>query len=154
MHVLNYPINNQAIMDRKDFFASIGVTAASFALLNCIGCSKSTNSPSASLSGPSNINFTLDLNASVNSALLNNGGYLVSNGLIVARTITGSYIAVQNSCTHENYGLVYQGNNSRFYCNNHGATFSESGSVTNGPANKALTVYHTQLTGTSLRIYS
>ncbi|MDB5119592.1 MAG: (2Fe-2S)-binding protein [Sphingobacteriales bacterium] len=140
-------------MERKEFLSSLGLGAASIALLNCIGCSKNTDGPSGT-SGPSGIDFTLDLNASANAALLNNGGYLSTNGLIVARTLTGSYIAVQRSCTHENYGLTYQANSSRFYCNNHGAAFSESGAVKAGPANRPLTVYNTQLAGTTLRVYS
>ncbi|WEK17760.1 MAG: Rieske 2Fe-2S domain-containing protein [Candidatus Pedobacter colombiensis] len=141
-------------MDRKDFLASIGLSATTFALINCIGCSKSSNSPSNGTSGPMNVDFSLDLTAGANAALNNNGGYLTANGVIVARTMSGTYIAVQRSCTHENYGLIYQGSASRFYCANHGATFSESGTVTNGPTSRPLTTYHTQLTGTSLRIYS
>jgi len=140
-------------MDRKDFIAAVGISAASFALLNCVGCSKG-DSGSSGVSGPSNIDFTLDLTASANAALLNNGGSMAVNGLIVAKTSAGAYIAVQQSCTHESYGLVYQGSNQRFYCNNHGATFSETGAVTNGPASKSLTTYTTVLTGTSLRVHS
>ncbi|WP_299289223.1 Rieske 2Fe-2S domain-containing protein [uncultured Mucilaginibacter sp.] len=142
-------------MDRKEFLASIGLSAASFAILSCVGCSKSSdNLSSGTANGPTGVNFTLDLSSSANAALLTNGGYLVSNGVIVARTTAGAYIAVQQSCTHENYGLVYQGSNNRFYCNNHGATFSNSGAVTNGPANRPLTTYNTTLTGTSLKVYS
>lgn len=85
---------------------------------------------------------------------LSNGEFLVSNGVIVARTNKGGYIAVQRSCTHESYTLTYQSANSRFYCPNHGATFSENGAVTNGPASRSLSVYNTQLTGTTLKIYS
>ncbi|MDB5012645.1 MAG: (2Fe-2S)-binding protein [Daejeonella sp.] len=140
-------------MDRKEFLGVMGIGAASVGLLSCMGCSKNVDSPSDT-SGPTGIDFTLDLNATGNSSLLNNGGYLTINGVIVAKTFTGSYIAVQRSCTHENYGLTYQANNSRFYCNNHGASFAESGTVKTGPANRPLTVYHTQLTGTTLRVYS
>ena len=140
-------------MDRKDFLNSLGMSAAAFAVINCIGCKKS-GGPSTGISGPTGINFTLDLSLTANSALLNNGGSLISNGVIVAKTTAGIYIAVQRSCTHENYNLTYQSVNKRFYCPNHGATFAETGSVTNGPASSSLTVYNTQLTGTSLRIYS
>ncbi len=140
-------------MDRKDFIAAVGISAASFTLLNCVGCSKD-GSGSSGVSGPSNVDFTLDLTASVNAALLNNGGSLASNGVIVAKTMAGAYIAVQQSCTHESYALVFQGSNQRFYCNNHGATFSETGAVTGGPTSKSLTTYTTVLTGTSLRVHS
>lgn len=140
-------------MDRKEFFAAIGAGAVALSVLSCIGCSKgSGNGPTSS--APTNVDFTLDLSASANSALATNGGYLVSNGILVARTTTGAYIAVQQSCTHESYPLVYQAGNHQFYCNNHGATFTENGTVTGGPTNRSLTVYNTTVTGTSLRVYS
>lgn len=141
-------------MDRKDFLNSIGITAATFALINCIGCKKNGGSSSSDTTGPTELNFSLDLSLTANAALLSNGGFLVSNGVVVARTNKGGYIAVQRSCTHESYTLTYQSTNSRFYCPNHGATFSENGAVTNGPASRSLSVYNTQLTGTTLKIYS
>ncbi|MBC7418533.1 MAG: Rieske 2Fe-2S domain-containing protein [Pedobacter sp.] len=141
-------------MDRKDFLNSIGMSAAAFALINCIGCQKTTGLSAEGTTGPSGVDFTLDLNLAANAGLLNNGGSLVSNGVIVAKTTAGNYIAVQRSCTHQSYPLTYQASNSRFYCPNHGATFSESGSVTNGPASSSLVVYHTVQTGSSLRVYS
>ena len=142
-------------MDRKDFLNSVGITTATFALLNCIGCKKNDSSAaSAETKGPKGVDFTLDLSVTANAVLVNNGGALVSNGIIVAKTKNGNYIAVQRSCTHESYTLTYQSANSRFYCPNHGATFTEGGVVTNGPASNSLTVYNTTLTGTSLRVYS
>ena len=141
-------------MDRKDFLTAVGISAASFALINCVGCSKSSNPGSSGTSGPTGIDFTLDLTASANAALLNNGGSLATNGVIVAKTTAGAYIAVQQSCTHESYPLVFQSANQRFYCNNHGATFSQTGAVTGGPASNSLTTYTTVLTGTSLRVHS
>lgn len=140
-------------MDRKDFLNSIGMSAAAFTVINCFGCKKSGGITTGT-SGSTGINFTLDLSLTANAALLNNGGSLISNGVIVAKTTTGNYIAVQRSCTHENYNLTYQSLNGRFYCPNHGATFNETGNVTNGPASSSLVVYNTQLTGTALRIYS
>jgi len=120
-------------MDRKDFLNSVGMSAAAFALLNSIGYKKTDGSSCA--------------------ALLSNGGSLVLNGLIAAKTKAGTYMAMQRCCTHESYTLTYQYANNRFYCPNHGATFSENGAVTNGPASRSLTIY-TQLTGTTLKVYS
>lgn len=140
-------------MTRKNFLDSIGMSAAAFALINCVGCKKDSSENSDTV-GPTNVDFTLDLNASSNAALQSNGGFLVINGVIVARTKNGNFVAVQKSCTHESYQLTYQSGNSRFYCPNHGATFSETGQVTAGPASRNLTTYQTALTGTSLRIYS
>ncbi|WP_373552733.1 ubiquinol-cytochrome c reductase iron-sulfur subunit [Haliscomenobacter sp.] len=102
--------------------------------------------------GGGNVDFTLDLNASENAVLNNNGGFLVKNGVIVARTTGGTYIAVAAACTHEGTIIQYQGNNSRFFCPNHSSTFSESGGVLNGPATTALKQYKTELSGTNLRV--
>jgi cytochrome b6-f complex iron-sulfur subunit len=143
-------------MDRKEFLSVVGVSAAAFTVMSCFSCSKSSDagSSSTSVNGPTGVDFTIDLTASANSALLTNGGYLSQNGVLVARTTAGAYIAVQLSCTHESYPLVYQGSGNQFYCNNHGSAFTEAGVVKNSPANRNLTVYKTTLTNSSLRVYS
>ena len=142
-------------MDRKKFIQLMGIGTGTMILASCLGgCTKDDDDDHETPTPASNVDFTLDLTQSANSALKNNGGYMVTNGVIVAKTNLGTYIAVQKSCTHEQYNLVYQGDNKRFYCFNHGATFSEAGAVTNGPATKSLVTYKTQLTGNSLRVYS
>jgi len=143
-------------MDRKEFLSVIGVSAAAFTVMNCMACSKSSDNSSSgnSVSGPTGVDFTLDLTATANAALLTNGGYMATNGVIVAKTTAGAYIAVQQSCTHESYPLIYQGSSQQFYCNNHGSAFTEAGAVKNSPASRNLTVYNTTLTNSSLRVYS
>ena len=137
-------------MDRKEFLTAVGLGMGSFALM-CAGCSKSVASGTAA---PSGVDFTIDLSQVANAALQTNGGYVYNSGVIVARTLAGSYIAVQQSCTHENFSIVYQGSRQRFYCDGHGATFSESGTVEGGPAPRSLQTYKTSLNGTLLRVYS
>lgn len=140
------------LMDRKEFLSLLGFGSASVALTSCLGgCSKNVSSGTAS---PSGVDFTLDLSQPANAALLTNGGYVYNSGVIVAKTMAGAYIAVQQVCTHESVSVIYQGGNQRFYCNGHGATFSESGAVTGGPAPRGLQTYNTSLTANSLRIYS
>jgi cytochrome b6-f complex iron-sulfur subunit len=136
-------------MERKEFLTLIGAGAASIALYNCTGCSKSSEN-----TGPAAVNFTLDLTASVNAPLLTIGGSITKNGVLVAHTSSGSYIAVQQSCTHESFPLIYHVSAQLFLCNKHGAAFNENGAVANPPATKNLTVYNTKLTGTSLSVYS
>jgi cytochrome b6-f complex iron-sulfur subunit len=139
-------------MDRKEFLTAIGMGAASVAVFNCIGCSKSdSGSPTTA---PTNVDFTLDLSASANSALAANGGYIYKNGIIIARTTSGAYIAVSQTCTHQTYNVVYRPNTNQFYCPNHGATFSATGVSSGIETSKPLAQYNTQLTGTTLRIYS
>lgn len=137
-------------MDRKEFLAQLGLTSAAVFAGACMaGCSKDSSSPA-----PARVDFTLDLTQAANSALNSAGGFVYSNNIIVARTQSNSFIAVSQVCTHEGTTVVFQGGNNRFFCPNHGATFATSGAVTNGPANKALTSYNTQLTGNMLRVYS
>lgn len=142
-------------MQRKEFLNALGVSTATFLFATCLGgCSKagSTDAVNNGPMPPSNVDFVLDLTQSENANLATNGGYIYKNNIIVARTTAGSYIAVSMACTHQGTTVVYEGNNNRFYCNNHGSTFSNSGVVNNGPAATNLKQYATTLNGNMLRI--
>lgn len=140
-------------MERKEFLKMLGISTASGLATVCLAsCGKT--STNGNYEGPANVNFTLDLSATANAALANTGGYLYSNGVIVAKTTAGTYIAVSEACTHLGVSVTYRGPAQQFYCPSHGATFTDSGVVTNGPATTPLTQYHTALTGTMLRVYS
>jgi cytochrome b6-f complex iron-sulfur subunit len=136
-------------MDRKEFLSLIGGLGGASIVMACVGCSKAS---SGDTTGPSNIDFTVDISQS--TALQSAGGYIYSNGVIIARTVSGSFIAVQQTCTPERFNIIYQGSQHRFYCDGHGGTFSESGNVTGGPPPRALKTYNTSLSGNILRIYS
>jgi len=136
-------------MDRKEFLGLMGISVGGAVAMTCLGgCAKESGV------SPSNVDFTLDLTDAAYAALTKTGGSLVKNGVIIGKTTAGAFIAVASACTHEQTTVQYQSGSKRFYCPNHGATFSESGSVTGGPATRALTQYNTQLTGNSLRIFS
>lgn len=138
-------------MDRKDFLINLGKGAVIAGLVYCTGCaSNNSDVPTA----PTNVDMTLDLSLSQYSALNNVGGSIIANGIIVGRTGTTSFTAVSVACTHQGTNVQFQLNNSRFYCPNHGSTFSLNGNVINGPATRALTNYNTSLSGNNLRIYS
>jgi cytochrome b6-f complex iron-sulfur subunit len=138
-------------MNRKEFLSTLGLGAAAVACSYCLnGCSP-LNNP---ITAPTNVDFTLDLMAPANAALKTNGGYLYNGGIIVARTVSGTYVAVSQICTHAGGTVQYVSNANSFYCPNHGSSFATNGSVINGPATSSLTAYHTSLTGTSLRVYS
>lgn len=135
-------------MDRKEFLSQLGLGSAAVFMGACMaGCSKDGATPAS-------VDFTLDLSATANAALNTAGGYVYKNNVIVARTLQNTYIAVSQACTHEGTSVQFQGGNNRFYCPAHGATFSVTGTVTGGPANKPLVQYNTQLTGTTLRVFS
>jgi cytochrome b6-f complex iron-sulfur subunit len=138
-------------MDRKEFLFTLGKSAAVAGLVYCVGCSSNNNDvPTA----PSNVDFTLDLTQETNKALISVGGALVTNGIIIGRTGAASFVAVSSACTHQGTTIQFQLNNNRFYCDNHGSTFSLDGTVTNGPAAQPLTKYNTSFNGNSLRIFS
>lgn len=143
-------------MDRKEFLSALGYSSGALIFAACIGgCSKaSTTDTGTSTPTPApTIDFTIDLTQPANAALNSNGGSLVfPNGIIVAKTLAGVLIAVSKACTHQGTEVQYQSNNNQFYCPNHGALFSASGAVVNGPAAAALKQYTVTVTGNSVRV--
>ncbi len=136
-------------MERGEFLRLMGMGAGMAVLGTCLqGCKKQQASP------PVTVDLTLDLSQPSNSALNSNGGYLVMQGVIVARTLAGSYIAVASACTHQGVTVQYAASAHQFHCPGHGANFSETGTVQNGPATTDLQQMHTSLTGQSLHVYS
>jgi cytochrome b6-f complex iron-sulfur subunit len=138
-------------MNRKEFLSALGVGAAAVACTCCLGGCMSNGSVT---SPPTNVDFTLDLTDPANNALKTNGGYIYKNGIIIARTVSGAYVALSSVCTHAGGTVYYIPGSNRFYCPNHGSNFGTDGSVINGPAASPLAKYNTALSGTSLRIYS
>lgn len=139
-------------MTRKDFFARVGFGAAAVLVPACIGglvtsCTKQDSVSNA----PTNVDFILDITT---GTLATNGGHLVHLGVLVARTMTGTFIAVSAGCTHQGTTVNYSSAGNNFICPNHGAKFNSSGAVTQGPASSNLAQYHTALTGNNLRVYS
>lgn len=141
-------------MNRKEFFAKVGFGAAAVLVPGCIAglatsCSKDEGS---STTAPANVDFTLDVST---GSLATNGGFLVSNGIVVARATDGTFLAVSSSCPHEGTNVNYVSSTNSFHCPNHGQNFSNTGAVTTGGKTTTnLKQYNTTLTGTSLRVYS
>ncbi|WP_333601031.1 QcrA and Rieske domain-containing protein [Flavobacterium sp.] len=141
-------------MTRKDFFARVGFGAATLLVPSCIAgiaTSCSSESEGSPTPAPTNVDFTLDIST---GSLATNGGFLVHNGIVVARTNTGEFLAVSASCTHQGTNVNYNAAGNKFICPNHGAQFSSTGVVTQGPASSNLQQYNTTLTGNSLHVFS
>jgi|ERR1700757_102672 len=133
---------------RKEFIEQVGVGAAVLFVAACAGsCTKTSSSPS----GPTSVNFTVDVST---GNLATNGGYIIQSGVIVARTSTGSFVAVSATCTHQGGTLSFSSSGNIFQCPLHGATFNTGGVVTGGPASTNLQVYKTTLSGNSLHVFS
>jgi cytochrome b6-f complex iron-sulfur subunit len=138
-------------MDRKEFLTLIGLGATAFVASACLnGCK-----PLDTVTGPpTNVDFTLNLDDPAYGALKTNGGYIDKDGVIVARTTSGTYVAVSLACTHQGTSVTFDAGNNRFHCPSHGSNFSTTGAVINGPANSPLASYNTSLNNSSLHIYS
>jgi cytochrome b6-f complex iron-sulfur subunit len=134
-------------MERKEFLSQIGIGAAAIFIPACIGGLSSCKKTETT----TKVDFTVETST---GSLATNGGSLISNGVIVARTLTGTFLAVAAACTHQGTNVNYNSSNNNFVCPNHGAKYDSSGNVTLGPATTNLTKYNTTLTGTSLRVYS
>lgn len=144
-------------MERKAFFSTLGFSAGILFLAPAISsCSKSISD--STTSGNTNtggaIDFTLDLTSPTYSSLNNNGGSVVKDNIIIARTSAGAFVALSAICTHQGSTIGFESAANRFHCPNHGSNFATDGSVINGPALTALKKYNTQLTGTNLRVYA
>jgi len=139
-------------MDRKEFLTLIGMSTGRIVLASCLGaCNQQSVTPAPS---PLTVDFTLNLNDAANAPLKNKGGFIYNQGVIVAQTTSGIYIAVASTCTHQGQSVNFQSSNNGFICYAHGSTFSSTGAVTNGPATYPLQQMKTTLTGTMLRVQS
>ena len=136
-------------MTRKEFISQVGISAALLLAPACItglsSCKKKDQKK------PRSIDFTLDVSTGSLSA---NGGALVHDGVIVARTMGGSFIAIDSACSHEGTTINYVSATNSFTCPNHGARYDANGNVLNGPATTSLQDYKTSLSGNSLRVFS
>ena len=136
-------------MNRKEFLSSLGFSAAALALTSCLGgCEKDENNNTPAPT----VDFTFDKTDPQYAALLNLGGYIYLNGVIIAQTTAGNIIAVSQSFTHQGTAVQYQGGNDRFLCPNHQATFDNSGSVTSGPASSSLKQYTVTTNGNLIHV--
>lgn len=134
-------------MERRKFLEQLGVGAAFALTASCLGSCKSDTAVSP-------VDFTLDLNDSANANLKTNGGYIVKNGAVVARTTSGSYVAATVTCSHEGQQRITYNSQGQWYCTAHGALFDATGKGLNSNGSKGLTIFKTELTGTTLRVYS
>ena len=144
-------------MDRKKFLSIVGMSAGAYVLIRCLNACKPSGA--AYPAPPTNVNITLNLWESANSALNQKGGYIYTGGLIIACVNPGStYIAVSEYCTHQGTAVVYRSSSNDFYCSNHGSAFASNGPVTKGPAGVSLKQYNTAIiassSGNSVHVFS
>lgn len=141
-------------MERREFLEKIGVGAAFALTATCLGSCNTGGFGGAQQSpAPTSVNITLDLTLPQYAALKNDGGYIVTNGIVVARTIDGSYAAASARCTHQGGTVRYNQSADDWYCPVHGAQYNlTTGAGLNAYGRNGLKIYQTSLDGQKLTI--
>jgi len=137
-------MKNPEAISRKDFLMKIGFSGAALmaALTSCGG--DDTVTPISA--------FTVDL--STTTALNSVGGYIKTNGVVLARIASGNtsaaFAAIARICPHEKKDkIVYNSSKGQFHCTEHDWYFKTNGT---GVGNGSITAYTVTLSGTTLSI--
>lgn len=143
-------------INRMEFLKSLGFKGASLLTVYCAipGLSSCINESMDPVNGGNTgTEFTLDLTDPANSKLDIVGNYVIQNRVVIARISTTEFAAVTQVCSHEGKAKV-NFTSGEFYCPEHGARFDTDGKGLNSKGSKGLKTYQTELTGTTLRIFS
>lgn len=142
-------------MERKEFIRMVGAATAFSILMPCLSsCESEQEEPAPSNTNPGGSNqgggnqdvlFTLDLNDPDISQKFDQDRYVYEGEVIVALTRNDEYIALSRACTHRGTTVVFQPQDDRFFCPNHGSLFGLEGQVQKSPAEQPLTMYQTEL---------
>lgn len=139
-------------MTRRDLLQKVLIGGVTFLVLPPVlnSCSKEDN-PGGTGNPPPGNKLDLDLTNPNFAALNNAGGFVVTQGIIVANTPAG-YVAIDSTCTHQGCGIAYSSASNNFPCPCHGSVFSTTGAVVTGPATTALKSYGVSKSGNTLTI--
>lgn len=140
---------------RRDFCASCSKSAALLAIAGVTGCGGGgPTSPSASSSPLSAVSATVagravTVSIGASSPLASVGSMAIVQtslgNFLLTRTGATTVSVLTATCTHEGCTITgFSGSN--FVCPCHGSTFTASGSVVTGPANRSLQQFNAQLT--------
>ncbi|WP_396638518.1 ubiquinol-cytochrome c reductase iron-sulfur subunit [Maribacter sp. R77961] len=146
-------------MERKQFLKSLGAGAAFAITFPCLGgCGKDDAIDGNLVEPPTGIDFTVDLNSDEAANLVNNGGFILKNLVVVVKNLEGEFVAATQVCSHQNYDQVrfVNQNGGIFFCDVHGSRFDQTGTPLNTIPNsvaKPLKIYNTELNGSILRVF-
>lgn len=136
-------------MERDEFLKTLGISFAMVCAGTCLNsCGKKGDEGPVTPPGSDNT-ASVDI-----SALTAIGSKTTAGGVLFFRIADGSqassFIATEPVCTHEGGSLVWVQSENKIKCQKHGAEFTSAGTVTLGPATRALNIYPVTLTGTTL----
>lgn len=135
-------------MNRKKFLETLGVGAAFALTSTCLGsCTREKTTPNT------NLDITVDLTDEKYKDLETIGNYVIHEGIVISRTITGEYAAATHTCSHESLNQITYTNDNEWFCTAHGARFDLAGNGLNANGSDGLKIYQVELTGTQLRIF-
>ena len=139
-------------MTRRDLIQKVIIGGTAFLILPPVlsSCSKDDDGNGGTTPPPGK-KITLDLTNPTYAALNTVGGFVVTQGLIVANT-PGGFVALDSTCTHQGCTIGYSSTANNFPCPCHGSVYSVTGGVLNGPTTVALQAYSTSKSGNILTI--
>jgi len=141
-------------MKRKEFLKTLGAGAAFAITYACLGGCSSENTmlDEEFLSDPeTGLLFKINLNDDSSKTLKNNGGYLIKNNVVVAKDLSGNFVAATVVCSHEQKKKVIF-RNGEYYCTSHGARFDLEGKGLNSKGGRGIKTYKTSVTDNILSI--
>jgi nitrite reductase/ring-hydroxylating ferredoxin subunit len=138
-------------MNRKEFINKLGIGAAFVLTSSCLGsCTRDTRELN-------NVDLCIDLNSSEFAELQDDGGYVIVEGIVVARTLDGDFVAATRTCSHEQLNdILFDADNNEWLCSSHGARFTMEGDGLNSNGSAGLSVYQVQydVSTNALKIFS
>lgn len=156
----------QLALSRGEFIRSLGMNSAALMAFYCLGttltsCKSSDPAPvtpvtptpgtgtATGITGTttgSAINFTLDLTNKDYSTLKTVGNGVKVGDVFVVNAKGGNYVALERLCPHQSLDqLEYRLASDDINCTHLGSLFKTDGSLTKGPAARALKKYTTVL---------
>ncbi len=125
----------------------MGLGAGAIAATYCLGHTAGCNKP------PAGTIIELDKRDSENKPLGWNGGYIIKDGIVIARNNSGDIVAASRECSHEHKVAVIF-DSDQWYCPLHGARYDQNGGGLNSKGSGGVVTYKTKEKGHKVFIYT
>ncbi|NQZ45611.1 MAG: Rieske 2Fe-2S domain-containing protein [Flavobacteriaceae bacterium] len=142
-------------MERKQFLKSLGAGAAFAVTFPCLhGCSTDSEELET-FPIPEGVDFTVDLTSAEAAPLADNGGFIRTNFVVIARNLQGELVAASQICSHQQTEEVRftTEEGGIFLCSTHGSRFDQNGTPINTITSNPLKIFNVEQNGDILRIF-